>query len=250
MSVSVRQSNVRVSMPSKYLARALMLAVLVGGLAIQVNSSRGVMTVQRWCDGCRADRAMNSFYAPLACGARWICPAGCGHGSCSIMLDHWELVCTTCTSSALAQVISNSDHNKQPAESNSNSSPTIQDSSFCLCPIQISSHYTKDTKKPQPNPFPSPFINKSSYFYSKFLTNYLSKLPLQDSLVDNKTHIPPMEPANHSTETSAKAKFLCKPIKYKLAMEPLLADGSNLNKWKRDLNMVIRCGAYIGKGVT
>ncbi|KNZ46829.1 putative signal peptide protein [Puccinia sorghi] len=74
-----------------------MLAVLVGGLAIQVNSSSGVGMIVRRCTTCEEDRDM-SCLAPgsVTCGVEWTCPAGCVHETCSTTLYHWPVMCTTC----------------------------------------------------------------------------------------------------------------------------------------------------------
>jgi hypothetical protein len=47
----------------------------------------------------------------------------------------------------------------------------------------------------------------------------------------------PEAPNSHAV--TPRNKFLSEPVKYKSSVETLLADGSNFNKWKHDLNRVV-----------
>ncbi|KAI7959139.1 hypothetical protein MJO28_002930 [Puccinia striiformis f. sp. tritici] len=76
---------------------------------------------------------------------------------------------------------------------------------------------------------PSPFLSKLSHIFSEFLGRH----PILT------TNTPSMSTPINTSEPTPKSKFLQQPSLYKSDVDPLLADGSNFNKWQRGLTRVI-----------
>ncbi|EHS64176.1 uncharacterized protein PGTG_22086 [Puccinia graminis f. sp. tritici CRL 75-36-700-3] len=85
---------------------------------------------------------------------------------------------------------------------------------------------------------PSPFLSPLSYIFSQYLTRQppTTHLPIRQTSPFDQPH--PMSTSTAS-EITPRAKFLQQPSVYKSDVEPLAADGSNFDKWKRGLTRII-----------
>lgn len=133
--------------------------------------------------------------------------------------------------------------------STSDSDNTATDSSSHLCPISLPTQptFSKPSFVHKPHTIPSPFLNESSYQFSKSLTSYFhTTFTLKQDLNLNPIGLSEAKPniqmspsTTSANDVNAKEKSLSETTKYKSTVEVLLANGSNFNKWHRNLNWVI-----------
>ncbi|PLW20207.1 hypothetical protein PCANC_09856 [Puccinia coronata f. sp. avenae] len=92
--------------------------------------------------------------------------------------------------------------------------------------------------------FPSPFIfaRDVNCLIDQFHLDQTSPDPSQKpilSMSSNNHQEQEIPEAPNSHGVTHRNKFLSEPVKYESSVEVLLADGSNFNKWKRNLNRVV-----------